>query len=258
MVGDVRGGAAADLGDRAHRTPFEAGHVAARLSGHGGGVELSDTDPSRLGNLVGPSTCEERRTVGDLLAFSGTDAPDCETIADLLMREFGSFAAVLAGSTSRLRRAGADENAIDAFRWCRRAILLSLKRRAVEQPVISTSSALRDYLHVDMSTACRERLRTLYLNARNELLLDHEAPEGTVDAAPFYPREIVGRALEVGATALILVHNHPSGDPRPSRQDIDATRTLAMICGGLGITLIDHLIVGRCSIFSFRNEGLLS
>ncbi len=108
-----------------------------------------------------------------------------------------------------------------------------------------------------MSSGNRERLRTLHLNARNELLLDDETAIGTVDAAPFYAREIVGRAIDVGATSLILVHNHPSGNHRPSRRDVEATKALAQICAGLGITLLDHLIVGRNEILSLRSEGLL-
>lgn len=108
-----------------------------------------------------------------------------------------------------------------------------------------------------MSTGTRERFRTLHLNARNELLLDDETTPGTIDAAPFYAREIVGRAIEIGTTSLILVHNHPSGNPRPSSRDIDATRSLAIICAGLSITLLDHLIVGRNNIISLRSAGLL-
>lgn len=135
--------------------------------------------------------------------------------------------------------------------------MLSLKRRATSGPVISTSRALRDYLHVDMSTSRRERLRTLHLNARNELLLDEETSTGTIDAAPFHTREIVGRAIEVGGTSLILVHNHPSGDPRPSTHDVQATIALETVCQALGITLLDHLIVGRDGIVSLRGEGYL-
>jgi DNA repair protein RadC len=178
--------------------------------------------------------------------------------ATLLLQEFGSFAAVLDGSTARLRRAGADDRAINALRWCRNAVLLSLRRRAVEQPMIGTSSALRDYLRVDMGTGSRERLRTLHLNARNELLSDDETSIGTIDAAPFYPREIIGRAIDVGASSIILVHNHPSGDPRPTPCDVKATVALERLCVGLDITLLDHLVVGRHEILSLRSLGLLS
>jgi len=161
------------------------------------------------------------------------------------------------GSTERLRRAGVSDGAIDALRWCRNAVLLTLRRRALENPVIGTSAALRDYLHVDMSSSSRERFRTLYLNARNELLREEETAVGTVDTVPFYPREIIGRAIELGSTSLIIVHNHPSGDPRPSRRDVDATLSLQTLCGGLGITLLDHLIVGRGEIHSLRASGRL-
>jgi len=125
-------------------------------------------------------------------------------------------------------------------------------------PIIGTSSALRNYLMVDMGSARRERLRTLHLDAANRLILDDETAIGTVDSAPLYAREIVGRAIEVGATSIILVHNHPSGDPRPSTRDVEATRTLADLCSGLDIVLLDHLIVGRGEVVSLRALGLLA
>ncbi|MES3106897.1 JAB domain-containing protein [Sphingomonas aurantiaca] len=209
-----------------------------------------------MGGLVPPSLCEERQAIEYLLRRSGSAAQQPAIVAGQLIREFGSFTAILAGSTTRLRRAGADDEAIEAFRWCRSAVLLSLRRLVVEKPVIGTSSALRDYLHVDMSTANQERFRTLFLNGKNELLLD-ETTTGTVDTAPFYARDIVARALEIGATSLILVHNHPSGDPRPSRSDIDATVAFDKICRGLGLVLLDHLIVGRHAIVSLRDERLI-
>lgn len=123
--------------------------------------------------------------------------------------------------------------------------------------MISTSAALRDYLHVDMCNLRRERVRTLYLNVRNELLLDEETTTGTIDAAPIYAREIIGRAIEIGSTSLIVIHNHPSGDPRPSREDVRSTVCLAKLCSGVGVSLLDHLIVGRREVLSLRAMGLL-
>lgn len=256
MVGDVCGRAAADIGERSSGPAGDPRHVASWISGHGGGIELSNVAPSGLGRLVAPSSDEERRAIEHLLRNSGTAARPA-VVAEVLVREFGSFAAVLNGSTPRLRRAGADEPAITALRWCRDAVLLALRRRALEQPVIGTSSALRDYLRFDMANGNRERLRTLNLNAGHELLLDEETSFGTVDSAPFYAREIIARAIEVGATSIILVHNHPSGDPRPSRRDVDATIALASLCVGVGISVLDHLIVGRDEIVSLRSMGLL-
>lgn len=103
----------------------------------------------------------------------------------------------------------------------------------------------------------RERFRVLYLNARNELLLDDETAVGTVDAAPIYARDIIGRGIEVGAVSLLLVHNHPSGDCQPSRQDVAMTLALADLCTGVAMTLVDHLVVGRDEIHSLRALGLL-
>lgn len=135
-------------------------------------------------------------------------------------------------------------------------MLVSLRSAAFDAPVISTSSALRDYLHLEMSNDNRERFRTLYLNARNELLLDEEIA-GTVDVAPFYPREIIGRAIEIGATSLIIVHNHPSGDPAPSSRDVAVTVAFGDTCRGVGLALLDHIIIARNGVVSFRARGLL-
>lgn len=150
-----------------------------------------------------------------------------------------------------------DGRVVDAIRWFRSTALLLLRQRAFERPVLSTSSALRDYLRVDMGPAVRERFRTLYLNAANELLLDDETT-GTVDRAPFYVREIVGRAIELGATSLIVAHNHPSGDGRPSASDLDATLSLIVVCQAIGVTVLDHLIVSGRDVVSMRSAGHLN
>jgi DNA repair protein RadC len=112
-----------------------------------------------------------------------------------------------------------------------------------------------DYLFAAMAHEPVEQLRILYLNTRNRLLLDETVAEGSVNVAPVYPREIVRRSLEVGATALILAHNHPSGDPRPSREDIRVTRLVAAASGALDISLHDHVIVARSGWISLRAEG---
>ncbi len=144
------------------------------------------------------------------------------------------------------------------MRLCNTAVGIVLQGRVCERTVIGSSSALLDYLHFKLSTVTTERFRTLFLNARNELLADEQIVAGTVDSAPFYSREIIGRAIELGATSLILVHNHPSGDPNPSAEDVECTRRLAMLCAGLDITLLDHLIVGRLGTVSLRAAGNIS
>ena len=139
----------------------------------------------------------------------------------------------------------------------RSAMLHALRREALQGPVLGDSRAVMDYLFAAMAHEPVEQLRVLYLNTRNCLLFDETVVEGSINIAPIYPREIVRRSLEVGATALILAHNHPSGDPRPSREDIRVTRLVAAAAGALDIRLHDHVIVARSGWTSFRAAGYL-
>lgn len=139
----------------------------------------------------------------------------------------------------------------------RSAMLHALRREALQSPVLGDADAVAAYLFAAMAHEPVEQLRVLYLNARNRLLLDETAIEGSVNVAPIYPREILRRSLEVGATALILAHNHPSGDPKPSREDIRLTRLVATAGEALDIRLHDHLIVARSGWISLRAGGYL-
>ena len=125
------------------------------------------------------------------------------------------------------------------------------------RPVISTSQQLLDYLRADMANSITERFRALFLTSQNELLADDLVWEGTVGEAPSYPREVVKRALETGATGIILVHNHPSGNHQPSKGDVDATRRIAEAALIMGICVHDHIVVSRSGWSSFRRLGLL-
>ena len=131
------------------------------------------------------------------------------------------------------------------------------QRRVLSRPVISSWDALLDYVRAAMAHGSVETFRTLYLDRKNVLIADEEMARGTVDHVPVYPREVVKRALELNASALILVHNHPSGDPTPSEADIQMTRQIAEAAQVFSITLHDHLIVGRQGERSFRSDGLL-
>ena len=139
----------------------------------------------------------------------------------------------------------------------RSAMLHALRREALQGPVLGDSRAVMDYLFAAMAHEPVEQLRVLYLNTRNCLLFDETVVEGSINIAPIYPREIVRRSLEVGATALILAHNHPSGDPRPSREDIRVTRLVAAAAEALDIRLHDHVIVARSGWTSLRAAGYL-
>jgi DNA repair protein RadC len=174
------------------------------------------------------------------------------------MDEFGSIAGVLAAGTAAQTRAlGPDHPAIPHLGMIRDVMLHVLRTEAAKEPIIGTAQALIDYLFADMAHLPAERLRVLFLNARNRLLADEIMSEGSVNEISVHPREIMKRALEVGATALILVHNHPSGDPAPSRGDIETTRRIARAAASLDICIHDHVVVARSGWASFRNLGLL-
>jgi len=132
-----------------------------------------------------------------------------------------------------------------------------LRTDLIDGPVLAGSRALTDYLFARLAHAPSEQFRVLFLNAAARLLRDEPMGEGSVSEAPIYPREVIRRALELGATALIIVHNHPSGDPSPSKQDIAITREIALAAGFFGITIFDHVIVSKRGCVSFKERGLL-
>jgi DNA repair protein RadC len=174
--------------------------------------------------------------------------------AEALIGEFGSLPATLAaGTTDRARMVAA---APARFLGQVQAGLLHALRLPIEgRPIVSTSKQLLDYLRTDMGNLINERFRVLVLTSQNELIADDLVWEGTVGEAPAYPREVVKRALEVGATGIILVHNHPSGSHEPSPGDIDATRRIATAASLMGICLHDHIVISRSGWASFRMLG---
>lgn len=179
--------------------------------------------------------------------------------AERLIEEFGSLAGVLAASPHAQARAlGGAEPPVRYLGTVRRAMLHALRTEAFAGPVLTDSVALLDYLSLDMAHLKVERFRVLFLNASNRLLHDEALAEGSVNTTAIYPREIIRKALDVGATALILVHNHPSGEPWPSRSDIEATRRIAEAARPLDICIHDHIIVGRSGWSSFRALGLIT
>ena len=131
------------------------------------------------------------------------------------------------------------------------------RAEVMKKPVLSSWQALMDYCRASMAYETTERFRILYLNRKNVLIADEVQQKGTVDHTPVYPREVVKRALELAATAMIMVHNHPSGDPTPSQADIDMTKEIKEASEKLGIVLHDHLIVSKGGINSFKEMGLL-
>jgi DNA repair protein RadC len=203
----------------------------------------------------GPAT-ECRAILESLIEPLGLDHGGA--IVDELLDEFGTLPAILAADPAQLHAClPEDGDVADLLAAMRVAMLHSLRTRLSESPILSTSEALTNYLFASLAYNTIEHLRVLFLNSSNRLLRDELMSRGTVNQAPLYPREILKRALELGATALILVHNHPSGDPTPCQADVKATAHLIAAARTLDIAVHDHLIVARTGWRSLRAEGLV-
>lgn len=183
---------------------------------------------------------------------------DTKPLAKTLLHEFGGIGGLLSADPVALGKvSGMGDSAVAAIRIVQAAAIRMLHAQVAPRPVLSNWQALLDYLHADMAHHVVERIRVLHLNSRNLLIRDELVAEGTVDEAPLYTREVIRRALDLGSAALILVHNHPSGDHSPSRADIDLTRTIAAAGKPLGIAVHDHLIIGARGHTSLRAQGML-
>jgi DNA repair protein RadC len=172
-----------------------------------------------------------------------------------LLAQTGDLGSLIATSPERLRQLGVLKSELAILASVNEAIATVLHRRARDRPLLNDANAVLDYLHASMAYLHHEVFRVLFLNSRNHLMHDEIMFRGTLDQAPAYPREIVLRALEVGSAALIVVHNHPSGDPEPSREDIAFTRRLTAACAAMDITVHDHLIIGQSGHSSLRALG---
>ena len=194
----------------------------------------------------------------ELLLFMAIPRRDVKPIAKTLIARFGNLAGVMNASLADLQGVdGVSENTAVALHTVRAAGLRLLKQDLARKPILNSWQRLLDYLHASMAHEKKEHFRLLFLNKKNELIADEIQQSGTVDHTPAYPREIMKRALEVGATALILVHNHPSGDATPSQPDIDMTRQIIAAAAPFGIIVHDHLIVSRGGTTSFKTLGLM-
>jgi DNA repair protein RadC len=183
---------------------------------------------------------------------------DTKPIAYRLIERFGSFAnAIAAPRNELLATEGMGESGAAALKIVHAAALRLARSETLDRPILSNWQALLDYLHAVLAREKIEQFRLLFLDSRNRLLADEAQARGTVNHTPVYPREVVKRALELNAVALILVHNHPSGDPTPSREDILMTRQIADAAATVSVTVHDHVIVGNGRWTSFRQEGLL-
>lgn len=183
---------------------------------------------------------------------------DTKPIAKSLIRRFGSLAAVLNADARVLAdHPQMGETSAAALKVVALAARRLAKQQVREKPVLGSWQALIDYLRIDMAHLTVERVRVLYLNTQNMLILDEHVGDGSIDEAAIHPREVIRRALDIGATALILVHNHPSGSPEPSRADIQITNRIAEAGRLLGIVVHDHIVIGREGHVSLKAKGLI-
>ncbi|KDP92881.1 DNA repair protein RadC [Brevundimonas sp. EAKA] len=205
--------------------------------------------------MLAYESLDDQSLLALVLSRSGAD-PD--RLAGKLLARFGSLGAVAAADLSELTRSSDAGLAIFADLKILRELAVRLARvDACRRPAIASWTALQTYVRTAMAHRPREQFRVLYLDHRNNLLRDEWIAEGTVDHAPVYPREVVRRALDLSASAMILVHNHPSGDPTPSRADIEMTRKVVDAARVLGLEVHDHLVIGRDGTASFKALGLI-
>ncbi len=205
----------------------------------------------------GPDALQDYELL-ELVLCAALPRRDVKEIAKNLIGAFGGFAEVIAAEPARLKEIkGVGDTAAAALKAVEAAMHLALRERVVDQDVIGSWQALLDYCKGRMQDEKIEQFRVLYLDRKNVVIADEKQQTGTVDHAPVYPRKVVHRALDLGASALILVHNHPSGDPTPSSQDIETTRKIVEAARALGIAVHDHIIVGRRGHASFKALHLI-
>jgi len=194
----------------------------------------------------------------EAILFRALPRRDTKPIAKELLQRFGSFAEVINASDGELRKIKwIKDGAIGEFALIRAATKRLLKTAVTERPVLTSWAKVLDHCRAAMAFEPREQFRILFLDKRNRLILDEVQQTGTIDHTPVYVREICRRALEVNATALILAHNHPSGDPTPSRGDIEMTKEIVKVARGLGISIHDHIIIAKEGHASFKGLGLI-
>ena len=194
----------------------------------------------------------------ELILFRALPRRDTKGIAKQLIARFGTFAEVINAPEQRLKEvAGVGDSVVTELLLIRAGALRMMRGQIVKRPALSSWTQVFDYLYAAQSHEHREQFRILFLDKRNQLILDEVQQRGTVDHTPVYPREVVKRALEVAASAIILVHNHPSGDPTPSNADIQMTKTIIDVAKPLGIEVHDHIIVGKDGHASLRGLRLI-
>ena len=194
----------------------------------------------------------------ELVLFKAIARADTKDLAKRLIARFGSFAEVINAPEILIGEVqGAGPRVVQELKIVRAAALRLMQRQVMQKPVLGSWPQVLEYCRASMAYEARELFRILFLDKKNRLIADEVQGEGTIDHTPVYVREVVKRALELSSTAIILVHNHPSGDPAPSRADIDITKHIMDAGRPLGVAVHDHIIVGRQGHASFRALKLI-
>ena len=193
----------------------------------------------------------------ELVLFRAVPRRDVKPLAKDLLARFGSFAEVISAPAERLKEQGLGEAAVIELKIVQAAAQRLARGEVRKRAAMSSRTAVIDYVRTAQAFAEKEQFRILFLDKKNQLIADEVQQEGTVDHTPVYPREVVKRALELSATAIILVHNHPSGDPTPSHADIEMTKQIANVAKPLGVELHDHIIVGKDGYASLKELKLI-
>ena len=243
MTDDLLGSAAPTAADPRPGSPVSAEGHRARMR-------------QRL-LTAGPDAVADHELL-EMMLFLALPRRDTKPIARALIQRFGSFANAISAPLADLRATpDLGESGAAALKLVQAAALRLARAEIRDQPVLGNWDRLLAYLTAALARERTEQFRILFLDNKNRLIADEAQSRGTVNHTPVYPREVAKRALELHATALILVHNHPSGDPHPSRDDIVMTKSIAAAAQTLSVSLHDHIIVGNGAWFSFRKEGLL-
>lgn len=193
----------------------------------------------------------------ELILFRAIPRRDVKPLAKQLIRHFGSLADVISAEPDRLREIVAGESVVRELKIIQAAALHLSQSAVLNRPLLSSWTALLEYCHAAMAYEKNEMFRILFLDHKNVLIADETQQQGTVDHTPVYPREVMKRAMNLSASAIILVHNHPSGDPAPSRADIEMTKQIIEAGRPLKIAVHDHIVIGRGKTTSFRQLGLI-
>ena len=206
---------------------------------------------------VGPDALSDYELL-EMVLFAAQPRRDMKPLAKSLIKKFGSFAEVIHAPEARLREVkGVGDVTINGLKLIAAAASRIAKGELKQRTMLSSWNDVIDYCRTSMAFADKEQFRILFLDKRNQLIADEVQQTGTVDHTPVYPREVIKRALELSATAILLVHNHPSGDPTPSQADIQMTRAIIDIASPLGIAVHDHLIVGKNGHASLKGLKLI-